>query len=225
MGKPGFYYVDSGVKISNLGYRIGYAEDCNKNSTGGILGMGCSFLHGDEIDHEDTLLYKISDWLNVPSYNFSTGSYSLSSMILRLNDLEENGTFELLKPNVMLLGIGGWQYTRSINPFIPNGIEGLAVTYPYIKKERGKVKISDSYNIFSIKYAFELSDIYSFYYNDNKNKYFMRCMMETPRFMFSDIVHKFTYGNAYYFGKVKNSITPVEVYDFAMQKFIEIAKR
>jgi len=167
VGKPGCFYINTTIKTNNLGYRIRFSEDYYKYSTGGILGMGCSFLYGNEINQEETLLYKISNWLNIPSYNFAVGAYSLSSMILRLKDLEENGIFKILKPKVLLLGIGSWQYTRSISPFIPQSADDFPVTYPYIKKDWGKVKLSNDFNIFSLKYAFKIKEKYQTSKNEN----------------------------------------------------------
>ena len=223
INKPGYYYVDFIIKLNKFPYRITVNEEFNDFTPGGILGMGCSFLFGEEINQEDTLLYKTSTMLGVPSYNFAVGSYSLCSMILRLKDLEQNGTFKLLKPKVILVGIGNWQFGRSINPFIPSDFETLQTTYQYLKKMNGKVSISNDYGLFSIKYGYQLRD--ACLKNKNTLLYYFLCFANTPRFMLSSIVYKFTYANQYYLNKIYNSITAYEVYDYAIREFIKISKR
>jgi hypothetical protein len=206
------------LKTHHLGYRVPKLAGQESFEPGGILSLGCSFTFGDGVEAEETFSYLTAKRLNLPSYNYGVCSYSYASIILQLEDLQQRGILEKLKPSLVIIGAGNWLPGRSLKPFYPTA--DLQFAYAYIGKKDNRLQIMQPNDFYSTKHLYRLVDRYFNGSDSRKVKLtpgrYLRLMSISPRVAKANLDH----GNF-----KKPPITSRELYDFVLGKITGILKK
>lgn len=213
------------IKTHKLGYRIPLSENASKNIPFGIMSVGCSYTFGEDVNAEETFTFLTSNHFNLSSYNYGVSSYSYASVIQQLKYLKENGTLDLLRPKILILGAGNWLYQRSLSPFYPTVNPQCA--YPYISKVNGKLQISYPPDFYSTKHLFNLRNYYFPFTTANLTpKRFFLITQNLPRFLTAWAQNSIIYRNPKVFNKyIASKTTSFELYDFVLTEIEEIVSQ
>jgi hypothetical protein len=206
------------LKTHYLGYRVPKFADQESFEPGGILSVGCSFTFGDGVECEETFSYLTAKRLNLPSYNYGVCSYSYAGIILQLEDLQQRGILEKLKPSLVILGAGSWLSGRSLNPFYPT--PDLQFAYAYIGKKDNRLQVMQPDDFYSTKHLYRLVDRYFNGSSSRKVKLtfgrYLRLISISPRISKANLDHR---------NFKKPRISSRELYDFVIGKMTGILRK
>ena len=198
------------VKSHHLGFRIGENQAGDSFEAGGILSLGCSLTYGDEVESEQTFTQIFADSLGIPAYNYGVCSFSYAHALVKVQNLQDEGVLNKLKPQYVVLGCWKGLPDRTRTPFPRIASKSVPLTAAYLGKDGNEIEIE--YPL-SSRHAFELITMYRKDGPDLSLQKFMKIFFAIPRFVYIYLI------NSRLSQKVKqinpnSRLTDYEIYDF-----------